>query len=438
MRFVVPAIVRKPSVLIIGISVLVAAALIASRPRQPAPVLPEKAWTVDAMPAVRGEIRPNLELYGRVESYQDAQVTAAVEADVLEVPVREGQRVAAGTVLVRLDPRDASLALRQREADVRDIDAQIRLEKRRIERNQAALGGERELLRLVEDDAERARALFVERLLSQANLDDVSEALTRQQLSVSSRELAIEESEIRLLQLDAQLMRTRALRDQAALAAERTTVTAPFDGVVSDVEVSQGDRARLGSFLMRLHNPASLELRVQIPSRHAPTVRRALTGDIAMPARVELDEATHTAHLERISGQVREGAGSVETFLGFDEPPQGARLGATVRVLLSLPPEPDAIAVPAEAIYGSDRIYRIVDGRMASLTVERVGERTLPDGRAEVIIRSPELGEADQIIVTKLSTATDGLLVKLAEPAAGARELGRDVRMAGPPEAGEN
>lgn len=411
---------KRPPLLILASALGLAALLVATRPSEPPVSLPERAWTVEVIEVLRGELRPTLELYGRLESPQDAGVTAAVNGDVLEVLVRDGETVAAGQPLLRMDDREARLTLLQREADVRDIEAQIRLEQRRVASNRASLEREQELLLLVERDAARALNLQRDGVLSQANVDTVTENLKRAQLAMNARELAIDESEIRLAQLAAQQMRAAAVRDQAALDLERMQVSAPFDGIVSGLAVSQGDRAGAGEVLMRVHNPDSIELRVQIPTRLAFRVRDALAAGVPMPAQVELERSFYPARLERVSGQVRQGAGTVETFLALDAVPVGvAGLGATVRVVLSLPPEPDAIAVPAEALYGRDRLFKLVDGRMRGVTVERVGERLLPDGRSEVLVRSSDLLPQDQIIVTKLSTATDGLLVRVPERSGG-------------------
>jgi len=411
---------KRPPLLILAGAFGIAALLVATRPAEPPVSLPERAWTVEVMEVQRSELRPTLELYGRLESPQDAGVTAAVTGDVLEVLVRDGETVTAGQPLLRMDEREARLTLLQREADVRDLEAQVRLEQRRVASNRQSLERELELLRLVERDAERALNLQRDGVLSQANVDTVTENLKRAELSLNARELAIDESGIRLSQLAAQQMRATAVRDQAALDLERMQVRAPFDGLVSGLTVSQGDRAQAGAVLMRVHNPESIELRVQIPTRLAFRVRDALAAGVNLPAQVELERSFYPARLERVSGQVRQGAGTVETFLALDAVPVGvAGLGATVRVVLSLPPEPDAIAVPAEALYGRDRLFKLVDGRMRSVIVERVGERALPDGRSEVLVRSSDLKPADQIIVTKLSTATDGLLVRVPEKSGG-------------------
>jgi len=74
------------------------------------------------------------------------------------------------------------------------------------------------------------------------------------------------------------------------------------------------------------------------------------------------------------------------------------------------------IAVPADAIYGRNRLYKISGDRMESVDVERVGERVNIDGSAEVIVRSPKLTSVDRVIITKLANAADGLLVKFSAP----------------------
>jgi len=410
----------RPPWLILGGALALTMLLIATRPEEPPVSLPERAWTVEVIAVERAELRPSLELYGRLEAPQDAGLTTAVTGEVLSVLAQDGDTVTAGQLLLQMDDREARLTLLQREADVRDLDAQIRLEQRRVSRNRESLLREQELLSLVQNDAARALNLQQDGVLSQANVDTVIENLKRQELAFNARELAIEESEIRVSQLGAQLMRAEAQRDQARLDLERMQVLAPFDGVISGLAVSQGDRAQAGELLMRVHNPEKLRLRVQIPTRHAFRVRDALAGGIEMPAQVELENSFYPARLERVSGQIREGSGTVETFLALEAVPLGlSGVGATVRVVLSLPPEMDAIAVPAEAIYGRNRLFRIVDGRMQSLNVERVGERMLPDGRSEVLVRSSELAADDQIIVTKLSTAADGLLVQLPDRTGG-------------------
>jgi RND family efflux transporter MFP subunit len=405
---------RRGPLVITAVAILIAALLIISRPETPQRPRPERAWAVDLQNAERQTLRPTLSLYGRIESPQDAELSAAVEAEVVEVRVQEGSVAAADQVLLVLDGRDAELELMQRDADVADSRAQLRLTERQIARNQEVLSREEELLTLAENNAKRAESLFKDGVLSQSDVDATSEALKRQQLGVAQRRLTLEESEISLVQLRARLQRAIALRDQAKLKLDRTQIRAPFSGVVAELNVSEGDRVRVGDPLLNIYNPDALEVRTQIPTRYVQSVRQALNADQTMPATITADNAQLGAHLLRIAGQTRQGTGGVDSFLGFTDIPDGIRLGMTVSVDLDLPPEPDVIAVPAEAMSGPDQLFKVVDSRMHVVAVERVGEQRLPDGVTRVLVRSAELADDDQIIVTKLSNAIDGLLVRAA------------------------
>ena len=403
---------RLPLV-ILGTALLIAAVMIIARPRDVTAPRAERAWIVDVLPVNYRTTNPTLELFGSVQSPQDADLSAGIEATVNDVPVRDGETVEEGQLLVVLDDRDAQLTLRQRQADILEIKAQSSFSKRQIEINRIALEQEKELLGIAQTRFDRAKELLDLGRLSRSDFENATENLKRQQLSLNRSELALEESRIRLDERSAQLERAEALLGQAELDLARTRVLAPFGGVISEGSVSEGDRVRVGDTLMRLQNPLSVEVRTQIPADYVPSINQGLRTGVDITADVQIDDGSVQGHLTRISGLIREGSGGVDSYVGFYEPPVGLRLGSTVRVLLQLPPESNVMAIPAEAVYGRNRIYKVAGDRMLKVDVERVGERALEDGSTEVIVRSPELDSSDAIIVTKIANAADGLLVKI-------------------------
>lgn len=402
---------RRTPFIILGVAVAGMVLLVLTRPSQEKAPRPERAWQVATQAVAKESLRPTLSLYGRIESPRDATLTSALEADVIDVVVQEGAQVGEGDLLVKLDDRDARLDLMQRQADVDDLSAQVQLEKKRLARNTEVLEKEKELLALAEKNAARVAELYKDNLLSQANVDDSSETLKRQQLGVAQRELALEESELGIVQLRARLTRARALRDQSKLELDRTELRAPFAGLVSGLDVSPGDRVRQGDPIVNVFDPARLEVRTQIPTRYAPDIRRGLASDIDMPVQVLADGNRLEAAVTRLAGQTRAGSGGVDAFVEFGQPVEGLKLGSTVAVNLSLPPVDEVIAVPAEAIYGRDQLFRVVDGRMQQLQVERVGEQIADDGTTLALVRSLRLTADDEIVVTKLANPVDGLLV---------------------------
>ncbi|MBT8443952.1 MAG: biotin/lipoyl-binding protein, partial [Gammaproteobacteria bacterium] len=125
---------RRPSVLIILAALVVAALLIITRDRSEPLERPERAWVVEVQPAVSQTLRPTLELFGSVQSPQNAQLSAGVDGLINAVNVLDGETVAADQVLILLDDRDVRLELQQADADLREVQAKRAFAERRLAR----------------------------------------------------------------------------------------------------------------------------------------------------------------------------------------------------------------------------------------------------------------------------------------------------------------
>jgi hypothetical protein len=73
------------------------------------------------------------------------------------------------------------------------------------------------------------------------------------------------------------------------------------------------------------------------------------------------------------------------------------------------------IALPPAALYGTDRIYRVVDSRLESITVEHLGNRQSESGEHLVLVRSEKIVNNDLIITTQLPNAVSGMLVEVKQ-----------------------
>ena len=357
---------------------------------------------------------PNVLLYGRVGSPRLASLSAAVAADVLEVAALEGQRVAEGDLLVRLDGRDAALERMQREADIAEIRAQIESERQRYERDRQSLANERELLALTQRAVERAEELVNTRAGSRSQLDEARQAAERQRISLAERRFAVNEHASRQAQLEARLARAEALARKAALDESRTRVTAPFDGRVTEVVVSPGDRVRAGDVLLSMYDVGRVELRAQLPSRLLAQVRVAMGAGQALVARSTVDGIDVRARLDRLAARVERGSGGVDALFRVEGEAERLPMGRTVELVLELPPQPDVVALPLEALYGTDRVFLLEGGRMREVEVERVGERRGVDGETRVLLRGEALVSGARVVTTQLPNAIDGLRVRVA------------------------
>ena len=401
-------------ILAIGAGGLVA--LVNSKPQREALEAREKAWVIDVLTIEPATVTPQLSLYGRVQSPRTANMSAAVTADVRSVEVLEGQYVQAGQTMVMLDDREAELLRAQRVAEVADMRAQIDHERQRHQNDIKALEREEILLALSRREVKRARKLAKRKVGSEAQIDQMRQAEERQAMAVDQRRFSINEHASRDAQLGARLARAESLLRRAELDLDRTRVNAPFDGRVSRVSVSPGDRVRGGDEIVTVYNTSEIEIRAQIPTRQVPLVRDALADGMTLEANALVDGRRLRARLDRFTAEVERGGGGADAYFRVIEGAKDLPLGRTVELSVDLPVVRDSVALPYEAVYGTDRIYRLEDERMRALHVERVGEQRSLDGSARVLVRSPELKVGDRIVITQLPNAMDGLRVKVAEP----------------------
>lgn len=389
--------------------------LAATRPEPAALQVDERIWRVTAETVTPTSRVPVLTLYGHVESPRAATLRAAIEADVVEVTIAEGRRVAASELLVRLDDRVLQLQVQQREAELAEIRAQIDSELRRNAYDQEALQNERTLLQLTEQALARNRDLVARNLGSQAALDDARRTYEQQVLALSNRRLALEDFDARLDQLEARARRAEAVLESARLDRERTRIDAPFAGRIARLSVAPGDRVRVGDTMLELYDTATLEVRAPIPAAYLPQVRAALRDGNGLLAQGEIDGLNVDLRLTRLAARAPTTGAGVEGLFEVTSGGEDLPLGRFLTVRLSLPVQDWVIALPFEALYGTDRIYRLEEGRMRALSVERRGEWLAPDGSTRLLVHSPELRAGDRVVTTRLPNALDGLRVSAVD-----------------------
>ncbi|AHE98402.1 efflux RND transporter periplasmic adaptor subunit [Thioalkalivibrio paradoxus] len=389
-------------------------------PSAPAPATSERTWPVRGMAVEPGVYHPSTELYGRVQSPQTATLRAAIEGVVDHVPVRAGQVVGPGDVLVQIDPSEARLTLAQREAELREAQAMLSSERLRAETDERTLRRERQLLQISQRGLDRAQDLRTRNLGSDADVDEAQRLLEQARLAVIAREQAVADAPARLDQAAAREERARAARDRAALDLSRTEIAATVPARLVELQVSAGERVRVGDPLLRLYATDDVEIRVSLPDAMVATITRLLEQQDPLPARARVGGAPIRAELVRIEGETRPGEAGIGAVFRVTEGGGALPLNRFVNLRLELPSEADSVPVPFEALYGRDRVYRVVDERMQGLRVERLGEQVDHDGRTLALIRHPELRSGDVLVVTRLPNAVDGLPVDVTLDSEGA------------------
>lgn len=398
--------------LILAIGVAGFILLKVTRPEPETVSAKERSWLVEVITVTPDTHTPVLPLYGELVAPQQTTIAAPLAGRIGSRPVQEGQRVEAGELLVALDSADVAPLVDQAEADVNDLQAQIASEQVRYANDREALEGEKAILDSARRQFERTQSLVSRNLSSQEALDAASDALARARLTVTARQRAVDEHPSRLQSLEARLARAQAALTSVRRDAERATVAAPFDGIVTGIQVAEGDRVSQNAWLLSVYPDQGLELRARVPDAFRQELLDALDSGSELQAAT--GDGRHLFTLSRFSGT--SDPSGTEAILTLSGGAGGLRPGGLLPVTLERSPRKDAIAIPYSALYGSDSVYRMTDdSRMQRVTVKRLGEARGSNGERQVLVSAEGLAAGDALITTHLPNAMTGLKVELAD-----------------------
>ncbi|MEQ8486102.1 MAG: HlyD family efflux transporter periplasmic adaptor subunit [Pseudomonadales bacterium] len=400
------------AVALLGGAVLASASIFATGPAAAPEPRTEKSWPVAVLQVMPEPRSPTFTVYGRMESGRRAALGTDVAAPVARVRVQEGDWVARDDVLVELDDAEARLQLAEREAERARQQALLRSIESEQSMLQRTLGQARSVSELAARKLARHQALLDQRLISQSLLDEAAAEANRAAIELEAHQRRLDDLPHRLAAQRADLARIEALTERARLDLDRTVLRAPFDGPVLAVHAAPGDRNRPGVVLVEMADAGALQVRTQVPDRYEARLHRYLTDGETVRAALA-DGQTLT--LARVAHGIRPGQTGIDAFFRPDPtlpvsalPP----LGRVMELRVSLPAEPDVVALPIASLYENDRVFAVEARRLRAIRVERVGEVQTAEGDYRVLVRSPELAGGRAVITTQLPRAMDGLLVE--------------------------
>jgi membrane fusion protein, multidrug efflux system len=301
---------------------------------------------------------------GQVRSDGEALLRAEVAGTVQQVHVRPGDRVRRGAPLVTLDPRPFDLAVEEAQAAVDE--AQVRY------------------------------------------YDTVAPDSI-----VLGRPPSDEQRRIALVRSGLQTARVRL--ERAKLDRERAVITAPYDGMVDRVDVSQGERVQSGANITRVVNLNALRIEANVLEHDLPLIREG--GSAVITSAAAPDEAVTgriSAVLPVIDSTTRSGRAYVRLAGGGR-----LRPGMYADVRLEASRLPNRRLVPARAVIerdGRPLVFVVKDGRAQWVYIlpgrtNGVETEVLPDSASGVIPVEP----GDNVIVEGHLTLTHDAPVRVVQ-----------------------
>ncbi len=371
-----------------------------------------REWLVHAQTVDKRPLVPTVNLFGRVVTPSNSILSSILDAEVVAVKILPGQSVTQGDILVQLDSRTIETQVRQFAADVARIKASIEREAQRLKSDHEILQHEERLQSLSSESLKRYQTLKSRNVISQAEYDAAERTEQQAQLAVTARRAAIREYDSRVAVLAAELQRAEASLAKVRLDLAETVIVAPYDGRITAVHVAVGSRVRNGSALVEMYDQTQIEIRTLIPNRHTEQVRNTIRNNGILTAVTKLDGQQLTLQLDRLGSTVDPGRGGIDAYFHLVANTDYPELGRSVSLELSLTPIADAIALPYQAVYGSNHVFKIEDNLLQQVEIERFGKIQLEQD-VFLVATSEQLRNGDLILTTQLANASIGLAVKV-------------------------
>lgn len=241
-----------------------------------------------------------LEAPGVAHPVLQSTLSTRLMGTVTDVLVREGDVVAAGATLLRIDAGD--LAAKAAQAG-------------------AAMAGAEAVQRDARVQATRLRALFADSAATRAQLDAAETGLAR---------------------ADAAVRAARATADEVRALTRYATLTAPFGGVITRRFVDPGAFAAPGAPLLTVQRSDRLRLSANV----APGSARAVRRGTRIGATIEGRDTVAV-----VEGVVPATAGNVYTVNALVQNPGGDLLAGSAATLQLPQGRRRAVLVPAAAIH---------------------------------------------------------------------------------------
>jgi HlyD family secretion protein len=267
----------------------------------------------DALPVriasvTKRELVETVSAPGELDPEVKVDVSAEVSARILELPFREGATVRKGEVVVKLDDRDLQASM---DAQVAQRDG----EKFRLRSEQERLASPMSQLANARATLERQESLFKTGDVSRADLDNAIARVRDLEAQIASAKEGLSVIESSLAAAEANIARAREL-------LKKTTITAPIDGQITELNAEQGELVVVGTMnnagtkILTIADLGSVRLKAKVAESDVARVKAGQPATVRVNAyrdrefKGKVDRVALSRGTEQSFGSSAGGAGS--------------------------------------------------------------------------------------------------------------------------------
>jgi len=403
-------------VAIIGGAAVAVSAMMENQPELAQTQPEEKKWVVQTHQVSQGDFRPEQQLIGSVRSARNQSLRAEISSSITSVENHSGKTVMQGDPIIALRDFNQVNQLASANADLQQSNASINIAKNNYLLAQQTMTLEKKHLVIAQSDLADLKRLLKDNLVS-------PNQVALKQADVDSRELRLAQLATEITNHQPQLQQLEASRNKAEIAVviaqeqlDNTLITAPFNGRLTRVNDQIGTTVNLGQELAFVYSVDDMEIVAQLPQQLASELSRNTVDINQISGWWMQDGERYSVALRSLSGSVEQGYAGQTGIFTLVEGGEHVTPGQSVSFVLEMQPVQKSFLVPELALFEGNTVYvKGNEGRLHSKSVKLIGRKV--EDQPYYVIASSELAEQDELLITRLTSVTDGMLVVSPEQA---------------------
>lgn len=315
--------------ILIGLGVVVVLAIIIIAATKRSKVSGEGIY---AEKVSQGDVITTVTGTGDIQPRTKVNISSEVYGQIVALPVKEGETIAKGQLLVAIDPE-------KYQTEVDRLSANVRVSRTAIESEEVNLAN-------LELDQRRAHQLFDQSIVSSAERE--------------KSDLAVDSSRIRLRSLREEVTQAEASLGRATNDISKTKIYAPMSGKVTQVNTEIGEQVIVGttnipgSVMMVISDMSEILAEVKVDETEIVKLRPEQSAEVTADA---VEKVTYKGRVTEIGNTaVKQGDVNVfEVKILLANPDERLRPGMTAKAKIEVDRQENTMRVPIQAVTARER-----------------------------------------------------------------------------------
>src|SRR5579863_5984025 len=360
--------------------------------------------TVQTAPATRQDLTSVVTASGEVKPLTYTNVLGEGMGKITAISVKEGDRVKKGDVLLRLENVQPTADVDAQRAGIGAAEAGVKSAEANDVSSQADIKSRAADLEHAKLDWDRGQLLFKDGLIPKQDYDTRKATYDGAAAALASAQARADQARAQLGQARSSLTQNQAMLGRLRDVLNKTTYTAPINGVVTYIAVRVGENVvpgiqnATGSYLMTISDMSVVTSEVMVDETDIVSVKLGEDAEVtidAIPGKLFKGKVTEvgTQAVLRSSGLAstqsttgNQEAKDFKVVVTLQNPPGGLRPGLSSTAKIVTEQKKNVLTIPIQAL--AERTKKDLDeaakkaGRSASDSVTLAAGRPAPDPTA--------------------------------------------------------